>query len=126
MDVGWGGVAFIWTGFLWPVLVTVVYVIWKRAAILRKGLFFVASVVAGYLAMLMGSLLSYILVRSVISIEDLERGDIPNENLIHVFVVLGALLYFMLPVLSTHFLSRKLSRTAENNAVKTPMSEPPV
>jgi hypothetical protein len=57
MDVGWGGVIFIWIGFLWPVIVTSLFMLLKSSAV-KKGSKFILSVAGGYAAMFVGNFLA--------------------------------------------------------------------
>ncbi|MRS02862.1 hypothetical protein EG832_06510 [bacterium] len=96
MDVGWQGVVFIWLVFLWPVFISIVYLVWKGSFIARLGVFFLISVVAGYIIMVAVNFLLMIGGRFI-------RGD-------GIFII-SIVAFFVPPILSTHYFSRKFELT---------------
>ncbi len=96
MDVGWQGVIFIWVVFLWPVFISIAYLIWKGTVISRLGVFFILSIVAGYIIMVA---VNFLLMIGACFI----RGE-------SIFIV-SVVAFIVPPLLSTHYLSRKFEIT---------------
>jgi len=103
MDVGWHGVVFIWVVFLWPVFISIAYLIWKGSVIPRLGVFFLLSIVAGYIIMVAVNFLLMIGARFI-------RGE-------SIFII-SVVAFFVSPLFSTHYLSRKFELTEKTQLKK--------
>lgn len=93
-------VIFIWVGFLWPVLVTFAFMAIKGASITRKGKYFIASVLVGYLLYVVGNTFAAWLARSLI--------DTIQPVATSIFFV-TALLLCVPPVISTYLIAKRYS-----------------
>lgn len=106
MNIGWKEI--IWIGIisLWPVIFSVGYIIWKGSAIPRL-VFFVLSVIVGYITMAIVNLLLKVLSHLPI--------DLVNSKPMMVIGFLGFAAFYVLPVIIVYFLSRKLEVNPKNS-----------
>lgn len=102
------GVAFIWTCFLWPLLVTLFYLGRKANRLERKGLFFLASVVVGYVALIFGNYVGALLFLPLLGVAGTDGNAV--EALSNVLAVVALTTLLGVPVLTTHLLSLRFCR----------------
>jgi len=102
-------VVFIWVSFLWPILVTIAYLMFKDA-IRHKAKYFFASIIAGYLLFAAVSFLGSFLVRQFIEIDSLMDGNLNIELLPELIFVINVLAHYIPPLLSSHMLAKRFSK----------------
>ena len=106
---GIGCVVFIWVSFLWPILVTIAYLMFK-GAIRHKAKYFLASVIVGYLLFATVTFLGSFLVRQFIDIDRLMDGNLNIELLTGLLFVISVLAHYIPPILSSHMLAKRFSK----------------
>lgn len=100
--VGWGGVAFIWLSFLWPVISTaVIYALRASSSpIIHKGRYWVFSIAGGYVA-------AYLVGRGITAVA--VRLMFSNEVAFKALIALSLIASAAVPFVVARFAARKCS-----------------
>ena len=105
---GTGCVIFIWVGFLWPVIISIAYLAFKTE-INKKGIYFLASTMAGYGMYIAINFLMVFLLRTFIDIEKITENGVNVEILANSLFWVSLFVIFLPPVLSSHLLAKRFS-----------------
>ena len=92
MGIWIGAIVLLWVSWLWPVIISTFYLIWKEKITHKKVKFFILNVVIGYLVMGLSFIAPALIFMS---------------GLIKPTPGMGLFLIFLLPLLSTHFVAKK-------------------
>ena len=109
MDISWEGVLFLWVLFLWPVLLGGFYLVWKKGVIKSKGKFFLASVAVGYTVLLIGNFLGPAILFGVLKASEQTTVRPDAEPMVNMITTVIMAILFVLPVFSTHYISKRFS-----------------
>lgn len=96
MNIGIVGAIFLWVLMLWPILVSIGYLLWCRPRVKNVPALAVASIVIGYAAM----------VGIMMLADQIERWGINSELLVLV-------LPWATPIATTHILTRDASKLSK-------------
>ena len=107
MDVGLGGVIFIWVGFLWPVIVTSLFTIFKNSAVRKRG-YFALSLFGGYVSMFIGNFITVGFSNILTSSYLLGNGGESFEKYFSSSMsILGFIFIALPPIFIAFFVSKK-------------------
>jgi hypothetical protein len=109
MDISWEGVLFLWVLFLWPVLLAGFYLAWKEGVIISKGKFFLASVIVGYAVLVATNFLAASFLMAFLGTNGISSKGANAETAVDALAVVAAAILFLLPVFSTHCMSKRFS-----------------
>ena len=107
MDVGWGGVIFIWIGFLWPVIVTSLFTLVKSSAVKKSGNF-ALSIAGGYTAMFAGNFLALGCVKILTSDYLLGESGPSFEKYVSSSMNILFIVFMVLPPIAVAFYITKI------------------
>ncbi len=94
-------ILFIWNGFLWPLIVSGLYLIVKKQQITSKGKFFLLSSLGGYVLMIGLNFLISFIAKSFLG---------PNSEVeMKTLAIVITMILFIPPVILSHVLSKKYS-----------------
>jgi len=94
-------ILFIWSGFLWPLIVSGFYLIIKKQQIRSKGKFFLLSSLGGYVLLIGFNFLISFIARSFLGPE--------SEVEMKTLAMVTTMILFIPPVVLSHVLSKKYS-----------------
>ncbi len=86
---GFGTLIISWVSALWPILVTVIFLLTLRKKIQKKWLFGIAGMVSGYIAMLAVNWVSTSILTGIVSELAQSGSDTMLMLLIYAFIILG-------------------------------------
>jgi hypothetical protein len=109
MDVTWEGVVIIWAGFLWPMLVTIAYLLIKGRKISDKGKCFVISTAVGYVVFVIANVLFSLLVQVFIDTDKITKNSQDFELLASSLVLFSVIFFLAPPIISSHILYKRNS-----------------
>ena len=107
-ECGLGCIIFIWVSFLWPVIITVAYIVLKKV-ITRKSMYFLASIAAGYGMLIVINFLIMPLLKTSIDIEKITENGVNIEILTSSLFWIGLFTIYLPPILSSYLLAKKFS-----------------
>jgi len=111
MNIGWAGVVFLWVILLWPIILALSYIVWKKDALQKKLWFFLISVPVGYLALFAGNVMSGALLSQFPEATG-APGTSNNPELLSTLALVAMAILFVLPALTTYFIARRFTRIA--------------
>jgi hypothetical protein len=105
---GVGCVIFIWASFLWPIIVSIAFLLFK-SKIIKKGKYFLVNSLVGYGIFICVNILIIILTRTFIDIEKLTENGVNIEMLANSIFWVGILVLYFPPIVSSHLLAKRFS-----------------
>jgi hypothetical protein len=109
MNIGWAGVVFLWVILLWPIILALAYIVWKKEALPNKLRFLLISVPVGYLALFAGNILSGMLLSQFPEATGVP-GTGNNPELLSTLALVAMAILFVLPALTTFVIARRFTR----------------
>ena len=106
-------VLFIWIIFLWPIIVSILFILIKK--INNKGKYFLISVSVGYIILIFCNILIIFLSRKFLNIDELVKLVKNGTDLELLNNILGwttSIILFLPPILFSYYLSKKYQKTS--------------
>jgi len=103
-------VLFIWITFLWPIIVSILFILIKK--INNKGKYFLISVSIGYIVLIFCNILITFLSRKFLNVDELVKNGTDLELVSNILGWTTSIISFLPPIILSYYLSKKYQKTS--------------